>query len=72
MREENHHQRGASIKRQGLLGIQYREEKRGRGTTGMAGVGMYVKLAEAMGMRGMVDEYVGMRGEGRDGETATW
>ena len=64
-REENHHQRGASIMRQGLLGIQYREEKRRTGTTGMAGVGMYVEMAEAMGLRGRVGDQPGtFRGRG--------
>ena len=33
-REKNHRQRGASIMGQGLLGIQYREDRRGRETTG--------------------------------------
>ena len=36
---------------------------------------MYVELAEAMGMRGMVDEYVGMRGGGqgwRDSDRVMW
>ena len=35
--------------RQGLLGIQYREEKKGSGTTGMAGMGMYVESRKGQG-----------------------
>ena len=36
--------------RQGLLGIQYREEERKRGDDGIGGGGMYVEMAEGMGL----------------------
>ena len=57
--------------KQGMFGFQYEEEKRTTGMTGLGGLGVYLEMAEAMGMRGSVERHVGVRrgGQGwRDSE----
>ena len=57
--------------KQGMFGFQYEEEKKATGMTGLGGLGVYLEMAEAMGMRGSVERHVGVRrgGQGwRDSE----
>ena len=51
--------------KQGTLSFQYEEEKRTGGTTGLGGLGVYVEMAQAMGLRGWVERHVGVRAGGQ-------
>ena len=61
--EDNHHQRGGAIMKQGVLGFQYEEENRTAGMTGLGGLGVYLEMTQVMGLREWVEGHVGvMRG----------
>ena len=49
--------------RQGVLPFQYVEERSSTGMTAMAGLGVYLDLFEAVGLRESVDRHVGVRRE---------
>ena len=49
--------------RQGVLPFQYVEERSSTGMMAMAGLGVYLDLFEAVGLRESVDRHVGVRRE---------
>ena len=60
--------------RQGVLPFQYVEERSSTGMTAMAGLGVYLDLFEAVGLRESVDRHVGVRREAQgwtDSQVAT-
>ncbi len=51
--------------KQGILGFQYEEEKKRAGMTGLSGLGVYLELMEAMGLKRWVEGRVGLRRGGQ-------
>ena len=49
-----YHQRSERIMAQGLLAFKYEEEKKTTGMTALAGLPVYLKLAEKMGLGSLI------------------
>lgn len=63
-----YHQRGEAIMPQGVLAYQYEIEKKEAGLTALAGLPVYLELAQVMGVATSVQKYLRVR-EGTQGYT---
>ena len=63
--ERNHHQRGATIMRQGVLPFQYEAEKKSAGMTALAGLPAYLDLAHVAGLWRSIGRHVRLREKGQ-------
>ena len=62
LRIENHHQRGAAMLAQGVLGFQYEAERRSGGLTSLAGLPLYLDLVHSSGLAAAIRRHVQVAG----------
>jgi hypothetical protein len=62
LRIENHHQRGAGMLPQGVLGFQYEADRSSGGLTSLAGLPLYLDLIEAIGLGAAIRQQVHLAG----------
>ena len=63
--ERIYHQRGEGIMAQGQLPFQYEEERRESGVTGLAGLPVYMDLAQVMKVRESIGRHLHVRDGGQ-------
>ena len=51
--------------KQGVLPIQYEQEKSSKGMTSLSGLVTYLELMHAAGLRSSIERHVGLRGGGQ-------
>jgi hypothetical protein len=62
LRIENHHQRGAGMLPQGVLGFQYEADRSSGGLTSLAGLPLYLDLVAAIGLGAAIRQHVHVAG----------
>jgi hypothetical protein len=61
----NYHQRGVSIMAQGILPFKYETEKNATGMTALAGLPVYLDLAQVMGLSKSIEKHLKVRKGGQ-------
>src|SRR5208337_25525 len=64
LRNQNYHQRGASIMPQGVLPYKYEEEKSASGLTALAGLPVYLDLASVLGLGNHIRAHMHVKVQG--------
>jgi hypothetical protein len=61
LRQQNYHQRGDTTMAQGALPFKYEEQRQGGGMTALAGLPIYLDLAQVMGLSKSAEQHLAVR-----------